>query len=174
MHYTEVVGYDADQPERGPVFRVPITVLKGEAVDTTEPVHWSEKLTLTPGHIDRNFLEVPQGATWADVVFCTGEMDGTRRIVMHTVQEVPGQTFSEGGTRQYITVRGQSTQVQSFSVTGGHTMELAIAQFWSSLGQTEVQVDVTFHGIYPDSRKLHIDAGKLVTQTCRPAKGHPA
>ena len=164
MHYTEVVGYDADHPERGPVFRVPITVLKGEAVDTTEPVHWSEKLTLTPGHIDRNFLEVPQGATWADVVFRTGEMDGTRRIVMHTVQEVPGQTFSEGGTRQYITVRGQSTQVQSFSVTGGRTMELAIAQFWSSLGQTEVQVDVTFHGIYPDSRKLHIDAGKLVTQ----------
>ncbi|MEE2941959.1 MAG: S8 family serine peptidase [Verrucomicrobiota bacterium] len=164
MHYTEVIGYDAEHPERGPVFRVPITVLKGEAVDITQPIHWSEKIRLTPGYIDRNFLEVPQGTTWADVVFRTGEMDGTRRIVLHTVQEVPGQSFSESGTRQYITVRGQGTKVQSFSVTGGRTIEMTIAQYWSSLGETELQVDVTFHGINPDNRNLHLDSGRLVTQ----------
>ena len=164
MHFTEVTGYDAEHPERGPVFRVPITVLKGEQIETSKNTHWSKKITLNPGYIDRNFLQVPNGATWADVTFTTGDMDGLRRIVMHTVQEIPGQSFSESGTREYITMRDNDTQVQSFEVTGGRTIELAIAQFWSSLGKTELTVNATFHGIKPDSHSLHIDAARLVTQ----------
>ena len=164
MHFTEIIGYDADHPERGPVFRLPITVLKGEPIDTSKSIHWSKKITLTPGFIDRNFLQIPNGATWADVAFHTGDLDGTRRIVMHTVQEIPGQSFYESGTREYITMRDNDTQVQSFEVTGGRTIELAIAQFWSSLGKTDLTVNATFHGIKPDSHSLHIDAAKLVTQ----------
>ena len=90
MHFTEVTGYDAEHPERGPVFRVPITVLKGEQIETSKNTHWSKKITLNPGYIDRNFLQVPNGATWADVTFTTSDMDGLRRIVMHTVKEIPG------------------------------------------------------------------------------------
>ncbi len=164
MHFTEVIGYDADHPERGPVFRVPITVLKGEPIDTSEAVHWSKKITLNPGYIDRNFLQVPIGATWANAAFHTSGIDGTRRIVMHTVQEIPGQSFSESGTRQYITMRDKDTQVQSFSVVGGRMIELAIAQYWSSLGKTELTVDLTFHSIKPNNSSLHLDASQLVTQ----------
>jgi len=164
MHYAEVVGHDADHPERGAVFRVPITVLKPETVDTGKPVQWTEALTLAPGQIERRFLVVPPGATWADVVFRTGEQAGSRRIVMQVVQQVPGQSFSESGTRQYITIRERDTEIRSFAVTGGRTLEVAIAQYWSSLGKTGCTVDIVFHGIVPDSRRLHIDAAKLVSQ----------
>ena len=164
MHYAEIVGHDADHPERGAVFRVPITVLKPETVDTGKPVQWTEALTLAPGQIERRFLVVPLGATWADVVFRTGEQAGSRRIVMQVVQQVPGQSFSESGTRQYITIRERDTEIRSFAVTGGRTLEVAIAQYWSSLGKTGCTVDIAFHGIVPDSRRLHIDAAKLVSQ----------
>ncbi|HJO09396.1 MAG TPA: S8 family serine peptidase [Verrucomicrobiota bacterium] len=164
MKFSEIVGYNADYPERGAVFRVPITVLKPEIVDTGKSVQWTEDFTLAPGQIERRFLVVPAGATWADVVFRNGEQAGSRRIVMQVVQQVPGQSFSESGTRQYITIGDRDTEIRSFAVTGRRTLEVAIAQYWSSLGKTDCTVDIAFHGIVPDSSRLHIDAAKLVTQ----------
>ena len=76
VHHAQVLGFDADAPGAGPLFRVPITVVKPIVLP---PAHLGahsgldiatadEPLQLVPGTISRHFLQVPKGATWVDVV----------------------------------------------------------------------------------------------------------
>ncbi len=65
LHYAEVQAFDSAHPEKGPIFRVPVTVTKPH-----DPQNSSVTYTLShgPGHIERQFVRVPAGATWAGML----------------------------------------------------------------------------------------------------------
>lgn len=70
VHTAEVV---ATQPESqpgtdvGPVFRIPVTVVKGEPPNVNSYTSTYENLRLAPGEMVRQFISVPLGATWAEL-----------------------------------------------------------------------------------------------------------
>ena len=33
VHYAEILGFDTRSPERGPIFRLPVTVIRPEGID---------------------------------------------------------------------------------------------------------------------------------------------
>lgn len=58
VHYTEVIGMDSGAPWRGPIFRVPITVVKPMEVTARPPmVHFSDLLFM-PGNCNNGIALV--------------------------------------------------------------------------------------------------------------------
>ncbi|CAN0902776.1 Tripeptidyl-peptidase 2 [Linum grandiflorum] len=159
LHYYEVYGVDCKAPWRGPVFRIPITITKPMIVETRPPQVSFSRMSFVPGHIERRFIEVPLGASWVEATVRASEFDTTRRFFLDTLQICPLRrpikwesvaTFSSPGAKTF-----------SFPVVSGQTMELAVAQFWSSgLGSHEttmVDFEISFHGIDVTKEEILLD-----------------
>ncbi|MHC4091064.1 MAG: tripeptidyl peptidase II [Planctomycetota bacterium] len=164
VHYAEVRGYDSGSRRRGPIFRLPITVIRPQRLDERDNYVWRQELRFEPGQIERRFLAVPQGATWADLLVRTNEQDGPRRVVAHLLQAVPGRPFSESHMKHRIWMRDHAEEVRSFGVVGGRTLEVCLGQYWSSLGQGEFKFELTFHGLLPDNRQVHLDGSDIAAR----------
>jgi tripeptidyl-peptidase-2 len=164
-HHAEVVARDSADPSAGALFRVPVTVIRplqprsaGRSPAGDEAA-LQETLRFTPGDIERRFLAVPHGATWADVSLRTSAADERRTIVLHAVQLLPDRAFPARGRRWYVGLEPGEQAVRSLAVEGGRTLEVTLAQFWSSLGASEVELDVSFHGIEPEPSALFLGPG---------------
>lgn len=158
-HYGEVLGIDTAHPDAGPLFRVPVTVIRRDESEE-ESNHWRAEFHLEPGRIERSFLDVPSGATWADVQIRNSDESAERRFVFHSLQQVPGDNFRHDEHRQYLTLKPRETRVISVPVEPGRTMETTLAQYWSSLGEGEVGMTVSFRGLVPSSQSLFVDGGE--------------
>ncbi|XP_058205932.1 tripeptidyl-peptidase 2 isoform X1 [Rhododendron vialii] len=149
LHYCELYGIDCKAPWRGPLFRIPVTITKAMAVKNRPALVSLAGMSFLPGHIERKFIEVPMGASWVEASMRTSGFDTARRFYIDTVQISPLQRPMkwEGA----IIFSSPSAKTFSFQVEGGRTMELAIAQFWSSgIGSQETTVvdfEIAFHGI---------------------------
>ncbi len=151
-HYAEIQAVDSANPSRGPIAKVPITVLRAMQAETSSV---SETLSFKPGQIERRFLHAPQGATWADVSLkLVGDQPDSQRFLLHTVQLVDGASFEEHSQRKFLSLSPGNQAVQSIPIVGGRTLEVCLAQYWSSLGESEVEWSLTFHGI--DSSEDHL------------------
>ncbi|KAH7538028.1 hypothetical protein FEM48_Zijuj03G0155900 [Ziziphus jujuba var. spinosa] len=162
LHYCEVYAVDCKAPWRGPIFRVPITITKPSVVIDRPPLIKYSRMSFLPGHIERRFIEVPLGATWVEASMQTSGFDTSRRFFVDTVQLYPLQRPSKW--ESVVTFSSPSAKSFFFPVVGGHTMELAIAQFWSSgIGSHEttiVDFEIVFHGINIDKKRVVLDGSE--------------
>ncbi|KAG1467187.1 hypothetical protein G6F56_004548 [Rhizopus delemar] len=155
FHYGEVLGYDTTAPERGPLFRVPVSVIKPH-IPTNGTVEFKQ-IDFDPGHISRNFIQVPEGATDCELVIKSRSPIETSpaRFMLHLLQLVPKQ--NQKGKHAYSFLLGDGSfgdpyseeQVvrKRFSVRANFTLELCLAQFWSALGKHVVDISLNFHGV---------------------------
>lgn len=147
-HTAEVQGFDANHPEHGPLFRLPVTVLK----QATEP-EAEESIHLESGQLIRRFLPVPEGVTWADVSLRLNA-DTPRTLLLHAVQLIGGLSFEDREFQQYVTISPGHETTFSFAVEPGHTLEVCLAQYWSSLGASDVDYSITFRGLSPSVAEI--------------------
>jgi len=179
-HFAEVYGLDPEHPERGPLFRLPVTVTRTvSSVDDWEDKrvkglegsetpflvgNWLEEYfhEFKPGKIARRFVPVPADATWAEVRFHLDAPEGgrNRMFMVHAVQSVPGWTNRDGESNNFVVLHHDVPKSISFRVEPGRTMELAIAQYWSSLGPCRLQYELTFFGITPDQKQVTLTPGE--------------
>jgi tripeptidyl-peptidase-2 len=178
-HYAEVLGYDADRPTRGPLFRVPVTAVlpvgqafqpdrksasqrthKKSAVRLESLTYGRETLAFEPGMVCRRFFVVPRGATWFELSLTLRTDDGENRtFVVHKLQALHGQSIDATATRRYVTLSNGKPDVQSFKVSTGHLLEVCLAQYWSSLGASQVAMKLTFRGLRPDQQRVTLAGG---------------
>ncbi|CAL9208048.1 unnamed protein product [Musa hybrid cultivar] len=162
LHYYEVYGIDCKAPWRGPLFRVPITVIKPLASMGKPPIISWSNVSFRPGHIERRFIDVPFGATWVKATLQTSGFDTARRFFIDTVQICPLKRPMKW--EAVVTFSSPSVKSFTFPVKGGLTMELAIAQFWSSgIGSheaTHVDFEIAFHGININQEALVLDGSE--------------
>src|SRR5690606_9336345 len=150
VHTAAVRAFEAGQQQRGPLFEIPVTVGK-----PPEPQHeFAAEAMLTAGTVIRGLASVPAGASWVDVHIRLTSADGPRRLLLHAVQLLPGQTFEEGESKQYINVEPGSEYVQSIPVVAGRTLEVALSHYWESLGETQVDWSLRFGGLQPDDDEI--------------------
>ncbi|XP_061350960.1 tripeptidyl-peptidase 2 isoform X2 [Gastrolobium bilobum] len=162
LHYYEVYGIDCKAPWRGPLFRIPITITKAKTVINQPPQVSFTKMLFQPGHIERRYIEVPHGASWVEATMKTSGFDTARKFFVDAVQICPLQrplkwekveTFASPGAKSF-----------AFSVVSGQTLELVIAQFWSSgIGSHEtasVDFEVVFHGIKVNQEEVMLDGSE--------------
>ncbi|CAM0944650.1 unnamed protein product [Alopecurus aequalis] len=162
LHYYEVYGTDCRAPWRGPIFRVPITVIKPIALSGEPPVLSLSKLYFKSGHIERRFINVPIGASWAEVTMRTSAFDTPRRFYLDTVQMCPLKRPIKW--EAVVTFSSPSLKNFCFPVEGGLTLELSIAQFWSSGNASHeptcVDFEIIFHGISIDQNVIALDGSE--------------
>ncbi|XP_048229293.1 tripeptidyl-peptidase 2 isoform X2 [Ricinus communis] len=162
LHYYEVYGVDCKAPWRGPIFRIPITITKPMTVKNCPPVVSFTRMSFQPGHIERRFIEVPLGASWVEATMRTSGFDTTRRFFVDTVQICPLQRPIKW--ESVVTFSSPTGKSFEFPVVGGQTMELAVAQFWSSgIGSHEttiVDFEIVFHGIDINKEDIVLDGSE--------------
>ncbi|KAJ1964335.1 hypothetical protein IWQ62_002962 [Dispira parvispora] len=180
FYFTEVIGYDSQQVDRGPLFKVPITICKPEQVDPSATVFFRD-IHLAPARIERRFIHVPLGATQALVRLIPHNHTPTNpgRFDFNAIQLRPSRRFNDLGTRvNDIYFRGNygegsgDTRVASFnfSVRGPGTVELCLSQFWSTLGEHTFTIELDLHGLqmngFPVSGKtpLCLESSKVLSR----------
>ncbi|CAG8464842.1 3190_t:CDS:10 [Ambispora leptoticha] len=156
FYYAEVQGYDTSSPFPAPIFKVPITITKPLILNGTK--YSLDSLSFGPGHIERNFVKVPDGATFADVVlrFSATQNTDPAHFLLHMIQLLPQSRYTKQ-EREYHFMLGKGSYGDSngdeqiekkrFAVVGGVTLEVCLAQFWSSLGNHTISLEIAFHGI---------------------------
>ena len=99
-----------------------------------------------PGHEVRQFITVPPDATWAEVVFSAGQHDGTKVFYADFMQRLRNVRTDDLHHRSVLMLPAGGLKVTSFTVVPGAVLELAVAQYWSSLGRATLTVEIDFHG----------------------------
>ncbi|KAE8694263.1 Tripeptidyl-peptidase 2 [Hibiscus syriacus] len=179
LHYYEVYGIDCKAPWRGPLFRIPITITKPKAVLNRPPLVSFSKMSFLPAsfgteldpssfyvpfisHIERRYIDVPLGASWVEATMRTYGFDTSRRFYVDTVQICPLKRPIKW--ESVVTFSSPTAKSFAFPVVGGQTMELAIAQFWSSgMGSHETTVvdfEIVFHGIGVNRTEVVLDGSE--------------
>lgn len=147
LHSAFIQGYDSDSPGRL-LFQVPVTVTK--PIEFAGPSLQLRDVRLSKGSIDRRFISVPEGATWAEMKLrsTNHEVAGTTvRCWVHGVQLEAQQRLNNVEHAYVLALHQDEPVTKKFKVKGGMTMELALAQFFTNAGAFGLDVDIEFHGI---------------------------
>ncbi|CAG9460207.1 unnamed protein product [Pedinophyceae sp. YPF-701] len=155
VHYAEIHAYDAAARWRGPLFRVPVTVTRGERPDPPPFIDLGE-FAFEAGTEVRRFVEVPQGATWAEVRFESVESDVPLNYMLRATHLMPQQRYSDTEARSFVSLEPHSQHALHLPLSGGTTMEITMSQFWTALGRSKLRCSVDFHAITCPPQ-VHID-----------------
>ncbi|ESN96330.1 hypothetical protein HELRODRAFT_107485 [Helobdella robusta] len=177
VHFTQILAYDISCIEKGPLFRIPITVIIPQKVEerpafiTTNvnlcnnsnnsnssiisnsscSLLWAN-LNFKAGEIKRYFIHVPHGATRASLSVMSSPMEEQgAKLYIHCTQLVHEKRYKYMNFEKFAHLDGDSIVKCEFPVVGGKTLELALARWWSYLGSITVNVHVEFHSLLPDS-----------------------
>jgi tripeptidyl-peptidase-2 len=162
VHFAQVLGYDALAEEKGPIFRVPVTVVRPEPVVEDDDWTFERIIDTRAGRIERLLLDVPDGATWADIHITRLDEETNRLLVLQTLQLLDERPFDDHYQTHYIYFEDEQRELRSIPVEGGGTLEIAAAQYWSSLGTGEFLIEASFHGLRPGSSTFVLDGASTV------------
>jgi tripeptidyl-peptidase-2 len=100
----------------------------------------------------RRFVVVPGGATWCELSVRAGKFDTPRLFLLRASQLAPSVRPGDTEWRTAVTLSPGSEWSASFPVVdgggGGATLELTVAQFWSSAGHASLDaLELSFHGV---------------------------
>lgn len=160
---SRIEAYGEEGLEYGMLFSVPVTVVKPHVLAPNVNVVNIPNLDFIPGEIVRYFVVPPKGSTYIRVTVNENEekqIDTHRIFVIHAVQLHPKKSFREGEFHQYFYMAQNERKEFAFDVTEGVTLELCLAQFWSSLGPSRLQASLEFFGITLPN-ELSLDAHKI-------------
>ncbi|KAJ1555145.1 tripeptidyl-peptidase II Tpp2, partial [Cladochytrium tenue] len=159
FHYGEVQGFDLKLKDSGPLFKIPVTVCKP---DITEPSNVGSDVVLRyqnlkfgPGTIIRKFFTVPPGANFAEIVIRSKERIGSGRVFVNVMQlrnHSMTTTYEQSWVPSFSSTTSGLKDDEAyfkkvFPVLSGITGELVFGQLWNSIGDTQLSVDIIFHGL---------------------------
>ncbi|KAJ2723445.1 hypothetical protein GGI07_002647 [Coemansia sp. Benny D115] len=167
LHVATIEGYDSANVDRGPIFAVPITVIKPQIVGRSACIHF-DGLRFDPTDIVRRFICVPTGSTQAEVTIIahnsSKQVSAPALFSLQLLQMCPQTRSLRYHMQKNITIGHNTyatdgnTAEQKFSfkheIIGNATLEVCLAHFWSQLDSHEVDVLVEFSGIVPASAPL--------------------
>ncbi|CAM1330735.1 TPP2 (predicted), partial [Pycnogonum litorale] len=163
VHFSVVKAFDSRCPDKGPVFEVPITVVKPISIE--DNVSWSigfDNIRFKPGEVHREFIAVPEGASWAVIRLHLSDSERSSHFVIHGVQLRPHKSSRAHEFYKVINLSGHDENVQSFGVQGGGTLELCIAKWWASIGDVSLNFCITFCGLRPDQPSITMHAADAI------------
>jgi tripeptidyl-peptidase II len=169
MHFAEIVGCDSATNSAGPMFRVPITIVIPEKLGCDGVRGTLGELNLNPGSIMRRFVAVPEGAQWLDLIITGGNLyggsdddDNSRIYMLHCQHVVYQHAHRDVSLKSSFRMTATSTVARRMVVHPGHTLEVCLAQYWSSLGDSNVTVQLHFRGVAPSHRELSFPGGENI------------
>ncbi|KCV67585.1 hypothetical protein H696_05982 [Fonticula alba] len=153
VHYGEIHAFDSAHPERGPLFRVPVTVVMPMPVPEVAPglpqtgVLPATTVTFAPGDVHRHFIRVPDGATYVDVILRGNNAEESTRYFVQMMQRLPNMHHLNTMLRKFMIIGSEQETRISRAVAPGHTLELALSHYWTSTGRSSLTYEVRFHSV---------------------------
>ncbi|MEW5318316.1 MAG: hypothetical protein WDW38_009545 [Sanguina aurantia] len=126
---------------------LPVAIVVPLQLPTDVPNLTLGPLEMQPGSEHRHFVAVPNGATWAEVLLRSGTHDTPKIYLFRATQLRPDSNYKEHETRTQVTMTSNAEHTVNIPVSGGSTMEVTLAQFWSSLGDSSLTYEIQFHGV---------------------------
>lgn len=156
VHNTCIRAYDVSCPDKGPVFRVEITVVRPLTIPKDFPKpHFSMKnVQFQPNTIKRHFILIPDEVTWAILRMQGLQADKFGRFVVHAIQLRPKLCCKTLEFHKMINISSLAEVSLGFQVKGGLVLELVIAKYWANLGDIEVNYSLELHGCRPDNNSI--------------------
>jgi tripeptidyl-peptidase-2 len=161
VHWAEIRGFEEGHEDRGPAFRLPVTVTRPVSMSAENPGRWSEEMSLKPGALQRRFIEVPSGVNWLELRIRAASYAVDRAVGYQLLQMSLGQRpqSSEG----FVFLRGWQEDTARVQVMPGRTLEIVIGD--AERDQREDQrlaVSVEFRGIIPATAEVFFDGAARV------------
>lgn len=121
VHNAFVNAYDMKCPSKGPIFEIPITVVRTDKLQMEpRPVFERCNVIFAPGEIKRSFVQVPREATWALLQVRSEEKAGTGKFFLHTVQLVPKKAVHQVEQQKMFSLAEHEDWTHGFPVEGKH------------------------------------------------------
>lgn len=117
----------------------------------------NEKLTETSSIQDQGISTIEKKgiATYSASTQGTRDFGDSRDFEVHLVRVLPQAHCGDTESRHNFQLRPGVTRESGFSTNGGNTLEVCIAQLWSSAGQTLIKkVELIFGGVTPSPSAL--------------------
>ena len=83
----------------------------------------------------------------------------SRLVVLHAVQLLPHAAYRDVEVQKYFNLIPSQTTATSIRVHSGFTCEVDLARYWSTTGDTAVEVEIEFRGFRPIPDVVHLTAG---------------
>ncbi|XP_071798150.1 tripeptidyl-peptidase 2-like isoform X2 [Asterias amurensis] len=157
VHYSEVQCFDTADPHKGPLFRIPITVIKSQKPSKQYDASWGET-EFKPGQIRRSFIQVPEGATWAELNITSLDPEATSKFVLHCIQLEDHMAYRSNEFYKFFHLQELGNNTYPFSVKGGLVLELVVAKWWASLGNTKITYSISFHSLDMNQKMIQMHA----------------
>lgn len=142
MHEGEILGIDSECPQAGPLFRVPICVIRPQS---TVSLKVPKSIEFGPGVIHRQFTKIPAGATSAKFTVEL-ETNEKRQFVLHCVYYQKEKSHRDTSFKKYFFAHPNETLELQMNVEEHCVMEIALAQFWKSIGSCKASIQCEFVG----------------------------
>ena len=164
----EIQALDVAHPASGPVFRLPATFIQPPA----PTLKWRDAGQLGAGEIKRQFLTTPPGASWVKMTF-TNRSAQPGTAVVHLMQTLRQRRHPESGRRFRFEAEPHVPVTRRVAVDSGHTLETAIASYWSNQAPMTYEIALTFHGLTADTDTCLLSPGEpTVRVDVRPLRDH--
>lgn len=122
VHYAEIRAFDTSAAGRV-VFTVPVCVCKPESSSASM---YLKEVKTSPGFIERKFISVPEGATWAEMRISARNNATPAQLWIQCIQLQPEVRLSHVDNQFILNATQGETVSKRFSVVGGVTMEVCI------------------------------------------------
>jgi len=188
VHTARILGKDAELPERGVIWSLPITVIKplpeqrqivlaaqsvrvGVCSPSVIRLQVLEAPCLTHKYcsqfeateVKRFFVTPPPGTTWMDITVRDGrditEETTLRHFTLHTVQLLPHGGYRDTSHQKNLALLPSNTAVTSIAVEAGVTCEVALARSWLTSGLTIADISIEFRGVMPVPPSIFMSSG---------------
>ncbi|CAF4861656.1 unnamed protein product [Pieris macdunnoughi] len=153
-HFASINAYDVSCIEKGPVFRIPVTVLQPQPLppSAAAPQLTHSNVVFKPATIRRHLVIPPLEATWGVLKMSlagnNGEVSG--RFLVHCMQLAPQRSCRTHETHKMLAITSEAPTLLPFQLIGGVTLEVVIAKYWANLGDLCMDYTLEFHGLKPD------------------------
>lgn len=134
FHYGEILGYDTAAPDRGPLFRIPVSVVKPIVPQNGSLTIRNKEFE--PGEIMREFVHVPEGTSFVKLELRSKAPVDTSpaRFMLHLLQILPQRSQKHKQTYTFLLGSGSYGSSTSddqvvnvcFAVRGGFNLEVRL------------------------------------------------
>ncbi|XP_064541466.1 tripeptidyl-peptidase 2 [Drosophila montana] len=189
VHSAVVRAYDTENVQKGSLFEIPVTVVQPHVLEDNQntPIYEpasnraDKSVEFQPNTIQRDFIQVPDKATWAVLrlrITDPNRGNDIGKFFLHTNQLLPNQSCRKLETMKIIGVNSEFEATATFRVKANRILELCIAKYWSNHGQSHLKYSLEFHGVAalnPNAYVMHagrgihkLEIGALVAEEIQP------
>lgn len=161
-YMTTINGFDVTCIEKGPLLRIPITIIK--PIELQDPIYQPkvqiENINFAPNTICRQFYKVPELATWALLQFQPNEKIKLERFFIHTMQIQPKLSCKSLESQKFCNIGPLTDNSHAFQVKGGLVLEVTVAKYWASVSNVNLSFSITFNGIKTPADPITMHGGE--------------